>query len=1055
MPRNGSGTYVLPPSNPVVSGTVIESEWANDTMADIANALSTSISYDGQTVPIANLQMGGFHHLNVSDAAARNQYSTLGQVQDGKHTRLTNVTGVDNVIGTLPGGAVAYVAGALISFFAVGTNTGPMTINYNGIGAKGLVAATGLPLAASAVLLGDFIIAYYDGTVFRILSAVRTSVPPEIFQLRTTGQQRPASGNYPALTIATPNSINIPAGTAWVIPPNSNSATDAVKVSWNAQTVALTYLNTSFSTTLMVDNTGAIIQYAGRVIGAGLRSAAVLGVVEHIGGTANTVITRPYIFGDDGYRGTDTATLLGNSIISGALVQGNSVSLLQMDISAGSIFAPGGSANTKDSPNVWPIAQQSNLPFRTLAGQNTLGAQILNAPVTQYDPNGAGAVTTIPNNGDTVVHRLYYLYGTFIWVFGQIIYSSVENALSFLEYDRTKFKASIFLAEATLVAEIVAQKNTTSLSNLAQAAIVAPGKINFSIGTPGGITEAPVDGKTYGRKNATWAEVLSAISPQIITSASITGAAPKLDMVMNPYAPGTVAYNVWANLNKWFAIEVTNPDDKAYLRSYNPANGALRQTVTYNMATGDLGLPNDLFVARDVVGSRNLALNGVGPRILGDMTNGGPGYAGRLALQTNVVNGNSAPSIIPNGTGTEAELVLWNSSLAADCGYGSISMRSAEFSIGTATVGTGTYVPLVFRTGPAGDVRMRINPTGEVGIGMVPIVGNFLSVKGSAALTGSLVVGYGDGGPEGGEIRFRNIGNTADAAQIDVDGANNLRIINSLNTNMLFYGNGAEMMRLVPSSNAVFSQGITLNPGSLSEVGKYIDFHGGEAVVDYDVRFTTVSFAGDGGGLMTMTAANFNMERNFNNASYVLRLKNNNGGNAAQTRFEIATSANELSFITKWGPGTAFPNMTEFKSGANGDQAMQIIGSVLQCPPVFLNTNAAAANVVVVSGGGLQRSTSSARYKDDIQDYDRPGLIFNQKMRPVTFLAKNDDSGERYAGLISEELADLGMDEFVSFHEGKPEGIHYGHLAAHFVKCINEQQAMIEQLAKRIAELEG
>lgn len=589
MARNGSGTYIQPKPD-VVPGTVIESEWANDTIHDISQALTQSIAYDGQTVPIANLPMGGFHHTNVSNAVSLNQYATLGQVQSGQHIRIPSIVGVDNLIGTLPGGATAYTPGAFVSFFAVGANTGPMTLNYKGIGPKSLVTAEGLPLAGGEVEAGDFLIAYYDGAVFKFLSIVRSAVPPEIFQLRTTGQQRPADGTYDQMTIATPNSINIPAGTAWVIPPNADAPADAVKVEWLAQTIVLNFLATNFTTTIAADIDGNIIQFSGRVIGGPLRSAAVLGVVEHLGGTANKVITKPFIFGDDGYRGTDTSTLLTNAIISGGLVSGNAVSLLQLDISAGSIYMPGGSANTIDSPNVYQIAQQQNLPFRTLAGQNTLGAQILNAPVANYDPNGAGVVQILPNNGDTVVHRLYYLYGTFIWAYGQRIYTSVANALSFLEYDRTQYKASTFLADATLVAEIIAQKNTASLLNLTQAAIVAPGKINFSIGSPGGITEAPIDGTPYGRQNATWVSVLRALNPAIQGSASITGPAPNLNLIMNPYAAGTVGYTVWANLFKWFALEVTNPDDKAYLRSYNPADGTLRHTITYDLATGGINL---------------------------------------------------------------------------------------------------------------------------------------------------------------------------------------------------------------------------------------------------------------------------------------------------------------------------------------------------------------------------------------------------------------------------------------------------------------------------------
>lgn len=60
MPRNGSGTYSLPSGNPVVTGTTISSTVHNNTMSDIATALSQSISSTGVTTPSANLPMGGF-----------------------------------------------------------------------------------------------------------------------------------------------------------------------------------------------------------------------------------------------------------------------------------------------------------------------------------------------------------------------------------------------------------------------------------------------------------------------------------------------------------------------------------------------------------------------------------------------------------------------------------------------------------------------------------------------------------------------------------------------------------------------------------------------------------------------------------------------------------------------------------------------------------------------------------------------------------------------------------------------------------------------------------
>ena len=50
MSRNGSGTYSLPSGNPVVTGTTISSTWANNTLTDIATALSGLASVDTKLI---------------------------------------------------------------------------------------------------------------------------------------------------------------------------------------------------------------------------------------------------------------------------------------------------------------------------------------------------------------------------------------------------------------------------------------------------------------------------------------------------------------------------------------------------------------------------------------------------------------------------------------------------------------------------------------------------------------------------------------------------------------------------------------------------------------------------------------------------------------------------------------------------------------------------------------------------------------------------------------------------------------------------------------------
>ncbi len=81
MSRNGSGVYSLPAGNPVITGTVISSSWANTTLSDIATALTGSISADGQTPITANIPFSGYKITGLANGTAATDGMALGQLQ--------------------------------------------------------------------------------------------------------------------------------------------------------------------------------------------------------------------------------------------------------------------------------------------------------------------------------------------------------------------------------------------------------------------------------------------------------------------------------------------------------------------------------------------------------------------------------------------------------------------------------------------------------------------------------------------------------------------------------------------------------------------------------------------------------------------------------------------------------------------------------------------------------------------------------------------------------------------------------------------------------------
>ena len=86
MSRNGSGVYNLPAGNPVVAGTTITSAWANNTLNDVASALTGSLAADGQTPATGNLNMANNRIISVADPVGLQDAATYNFLETGTYT---------------------------------------------------------------------------------------------------------------------------------------------------------------------------------------------------------------------------------------------------------------------------------------------------------------------------------------------------------------------------------------------------------------------------------------------------------------------------------------------------------------------------------------------------------------------------------------------------------------------------------------------------------------------------------------------------------------------------------------------------------------------------------------------------------------------------------------------------------------------------------------------------------------------------------------------------------------------------------------------------------
>jgi len=200
MPRNGAGNFTLVAGNPVVSGTEIQSTWANQTLADVADALTNSLARNGEggmTAPLrlvdgvettpglafANETSTGVYRAASGDVGV----SVLGSRVVRVRTTGVDVTGNLNATGTLGVTGAATVGGTLGVTGNVAVNTNKFTVDAETgdtavAGTLGVAGATSLAnLSYSGTLTGGTgVINIGSGQIYKDASGnvgIGTSAP--------------------------------------------------------------------------------------------------------------------------------------------------------------------------------------------------------------------------------------------------------------------------------------------------------------------------------------------------------------------------------------------------------------------------------------------------------------------------------------------------------------------------------------------------------------------------------------------------------------------------------------------------------------------------------------------------------------------------------------------------------------------------------------------------------------------------------------------------------------------------------------------------------------
>jgi len=160
------------------------------------------------------------------------------------------------------------------------------------------------------------------------------------------------------------------------------------------------------------------------------------------------------------------------------------------------------------------------------------------------------------------------------------------------------------------------------------------------------------------------------------------------------------------------------------------------------------------------------------------------------------------------------------------------------------------------------------------------------------------------------------------------------------------------------------------------------------------------------------------------------------------------------SFTGTGGEGVSFWTRNVERARIDGSGNLQV-------PAMYATTVTTPRNVFIDSSGNMGGISSVRASKTNITALDTANWIY--QLNPVTFnYRKKDEEGafldefeeEQQFGLIAEDVETV-KPELCIYVDDKLQGVHYDRMIAPLIKAIQEQQAIIQSLTDRIAQLEA
>ena len=1004
MSYNGSGTFLINSTGqPVVANTVISATVFNALTADLASGLTNCITKDGQSTPTANIPMGSNKITGLANGTLINDAATLGQVQSTAAKLITSVSGADTVTGIMSPTLTAYAAGQLFYFVAAGANTGAVTLNIDGLGAKAVTRDGASALAAGDINSGEMVVVIYAGTRFQMINAANsfgnTTINGTLTVTGNTGLQANVSitsalsvgGTFNVTGAATLGSTLSVTGKSDLPTVSTASINAAVAVVTTGTVTNLTSTSASIAsvnagvalltTATVTDLTASGASIASANIGnLQFTAASIASINAGVAVVTNLTATSASIASANvGTAVITTGTVTNLTSTSASIASANAAVAL---VTTGTVTNLTSTAASIASANLGTaVVTTGTVTNLTATSASIASANAGTAVVTNLTATGASIASA--NVGTGVVTALTVTGAS---IASANVGTGVITTLTATGASVASINAGVALVTTGTVTNLTSTTASIASANIGVAAI---GTLSF---TGASIASLNAGTATITSGNLTFSGTAQRITGDMSNATvanrlffqnSVTNGVSVFGVIPNGTAT-TSRVSVWnasdpTNVS-WGDISVTSAE--LQLRSNQAGTGTYLPMTFYTGGSERMRLDT----------SGNLGIGTASPvttfgknlTLYNDANTGTVASNAYLLVQS--LNRNGVVEIASSATGV-----------------GGLNFSTTP---GTPLAGIAAEVgnsALLFRSGGTTE-RMRIDSSGNVGIGGTAEAYTKTGLYGTLPTNSAISIG------------FRNAATVPSGSTSGAYGYNNNLITQAASFTLSDYYHFFAYQNTIGSGSSITNQ-----------YGYYVDATLTGATNDYGFYSNIASAANRWNFYAAGTADNY--------------FAGNTGVGAVPPSYarlyskgSDATSSNYAIYLHN----SASTEMFFVRN--DGVVATGVAGS----SPYNLTTGS-AANVFVDSNGFLYRSTSSLRYKSDVTNATH-GLADVLKLRSVTYKGKNDGDTV-FGGLIAEEVHDAGLTEFVAYDkEGRPDALHYGNMVALLVKAIQELEAKVAAL---------